>query len=366
MNATVTRIVEIMFQDTIMTDEVCAIKDEVMNNCQERYQDLVERGFSEDEAMAAVVESLKGMEEVLAQYRQCASDEEEPEQNLTFAPEMVQTVKTALISENLTIRPGTDNQVHVLFNREDNPLLAVELANGILHIRRNGDGAAINGHMGKNFTSFNDFMKSLNQLMSGFSRTIISSGGDITITLPTDFAYEYLLSSTSGDVTMERIPAKTVNLTITSGDAEIEFAPETSVSLLRVMGNSGDVTIGGQMETANIRTVSGDVEISGDCKQLTVNTVSGDSSIRAAATHMNFQSVSGDMEVTAMDARLKEVSVKTTSGDMTLRLPAELQGKVAVEMQTLSGDRYGDCMACHGDPQTQVYMKSVSGDLRLC
>ncbi len=58
MNTTVARIVEIMFQNTQMSDEVQALKDEVMNNCQERYQDMIDRGMDEDEAVAAVVDSL--------------------------------------------------------------------------------------------------------------------------------------------------------------------------------------------------------------------------------------------------------------------------------------------------------------------
>jgi ABC-type proline/glycine betaine transport system permease subunit len=68
MNETVKRIVEILFQDTEMTDEVASIKDEVMNNCQERYADLVARGMTEDEAIGEVVESLKGMEEVIGEF----------------------------------------------------------------------------------------------------------------------------------------------------------------------------------------------------------------------------------------------------------------------------------------------------------
>ena len=54
MNDTVARIVEIMFQDVEVNDEVTAIRDEVMNNCQERYNDLVNAGISEDDAIAAV------------------------------------------------------------------------------------------------------------------------------------------------------------------------------------------------------------------------------------------------------------------------------------------------------------------------
>ena len=48
MNATVQRIVELLFEDLEMSAEVQAIKDEVMNNCQERYEDLLAQGLSED------------------------------------------------------------------------------------------------------------------------------------------------------------------------------------------------------------------------------------------------------------------------------------------------------------------------------
>ena len=67
MNDTVARIVEIMFQDVEMNEETAAIRDEVMDYCQERYQDLVNSGMTEDDAVAAVIESLKGMEDVLAE-----------------------------------------------------------------------------------------------------------------------------------------------------------------------------------------------------------------------------------------------------------------------------------------------------------
>ena len=64
-NETVERIVNLLFQDVEMTDEVQALYDETMSNCQERYQDMTSRGLSDDDAIAAVVESLKGMEDVI-------------------------------------------------------------------------------------------------------------------------------------------------------------------------------------------------------------------------------------------------------------------------------------------------------------
>ena len=68
MNQTVKRIVDILFQDVVENEETQALHEELMNNCQEHYQDLIDRGLSEDEAVGEVVESLKGMKDVIAQY----------------------------------------------------------------------------------------------------------------------------------------------------------------------------------------------------------------------------------------------------------------------------------------------------------
>ena len=67
MNQTVKRIVDILFQETVENDETKALHEELMNNCQEHYQDLISRGLSEDEAIDEVVESLKRMKDVIAQ-----------------------------------------------------------------------------------------------------------------------------------------------------------------------------------------------------------------------------------------------------------------------------------------------------------
>ena len=56
MNATVKRIVELLFQDVERTEEVKALEEEILNNCQDRYEDQIAQGRSEDDAIAAVVE----------------------------------------------------------------------------------------------------------------------------------------------------------------------------------------------------------------------------------------------------------------------------------------------------------------------
>ena len=65
MNATIHGIIDTMFKDTVNTAETRALHEELLNNCLEHYDDLISRGLSETEAIDAVVESLKGMQEVV-------------------------------------------------------------------------------------------------------------------------------------------------------------------------------------------------------------------------------------------------------------------------------------------------------------
>ena len=121
MNATVQRIVELLFEDLELTDEVQAIKDEVMNNCQERFGDLLKQGLSEDEAIGAVVESLKGMEDVLAQYPRKATAQtcgKVDGDGLIFPAEGLNSIQANLFSETVHVEASDDEHVHVLYDRE--------------------------------------------------------------------------------------------------------------------------------------------------------------------------------------------------------------------------------------------------------
>ena len=75
MNKTVARIVELLFDGLEESEEIRLLREEVMNNCQERYEDLTAQGLSEDDAIAAVVHSLEGMESMLSSYPRKPAEE---------------------------------------------------------------------------------------------------------------------------------------------------------------------------------------------------------------------------------------------------------------------------------------------------
>ena len=147
MNASVKRIVELVFQDVELTDEVRALREEVMNNCQERYEDQRAQGRDEDEAIDAVVESLRGMEEVLAAYPRAQAGAEKPEE-----PEEPEEAEEAEEETQAELRFDLEGVSHlrVSLRHEDVQLVAgeadvavVRLMGGGMEARRQGDALVV-------------------------------------------------------------------------------------------------------------------------------------------------------------------------------------------------------------------------------
>lgn len=419
MNATVARIVEIMFQDTKMTDEVIALKDEVMNNCQERFDDMMARGMTEDEAIAAVVDSLKGMEEVIGQYprKNEPSDEDldalekefeeldkefedmdnefeemdsefeghdggdramwmDDEGNPCVDPENIRRVELSLLAEDVYIEPSEDGHIHVRYDREELPGIAVKAEGETLRINREGWSTRsrtekkgtkriwINGREVLNLDSLSDLLSSVKEM----TQTVVSIGrnGDIHIALPQNKSFVLACHTTSGDVQVDDVTLSEVVLESTSGDASIDLSRQSAPELVRIKGSSGDVDVKLNTRELNVQTMSGDVGFDGTCRNLTVSTVSGDAEINGDVTCLRAKSISGDLNMTVFSDALTELVSHTTSGDLTLRLPESLRGCVYVETKTVSGDvrnRWGNA-----DPATAkatVRAQSVSGDVTI-
>lgn len=374
MNTTVARIVEIMFQDTVMSDEVQAIKDEVMNNCQERYRDMLARGMNEDEAISAVIDSLKGMEEVINQYPKIHAvdeeDEEDPDKDLVFDPQQVKLVKVLLTSDDIRFESSDDELIHVCYDADDMPNLMVNVQGNTLRIERDNKFEVKHEapEMDQEWNSFSDFMKGIKKMLSGVQLNMqYGGGGEVTIALPQEHAMELDVHATSGDVEVDCVNVSEVMVESTSGDVSIGLDEDVEVRNIRVKGSSGDVEIEANTAALNVQTVSGDVSCTCKCPNVAVNTVSGDVELSGDMQDVCLRTVSGDAEMDVQTNKLRYVSCTTTSGDLTIRLPESLRGQAYVQMETISGDkhnRYGDWSG-PSVAKVNVNMKSVSGDLTL-
>ncbi len=382
MNATVARIVEIMFQNTEMSDEVMALKDEVMNNCQERYQDMIARGMNEDDAIAAVVDSLKGMEEVIAEYpRKGAAfpfdeddeDDEDTERDLVFSPQQVKRVSVLLTSDDISFESSDDEYIHVYYDKEEMPNLLVAVSGGTLKIERDNkaevkmEKSQPVEEINQEWNSFSDLMNGIKKMVGSFKVNFqYGGGGEVTIALPEVYPVAVEIRATSGDVDVDEVNLSEILVETTSGDVNISLEDDKQPASIRVKGSSGDVDVNASTPRLTINTVSGDVEYYGDCPDISVTTVSGDAEIDGAMRQVNLKSVSGDIDLSVRSDALQNVNCNTTSGDLTIHLPAGLRGQVGVRMQTVSGDkrnRYGESM---GAPLAWVNANSISGDVTVC
>lgn len=315
MNPTIEKLVNLLFEDLEETEEVRALHDEVMQNCQERFSDLIESGMSADEATGAVVESLKGMEEMLRDYprkRSQEANEAEGEQSYAFSPESVRLVETQLVNEDILCEPSPDDLVHV----EADETVRVSLQDGTLriaHVERH--------HVGANFK--------ISILNFHFS----FSTDKVKLLLPKPFAADVQLRTTSGDVEWNGANADKLSIYTASGDVTVSDAQ--AAARLQVQTASGDVELlHSAAQHLEVSTASGDIT----CSQLTIaqsaciNTASGDVHWNASCPHVQAGSISGDVTVKGECARIE---CKTTSGDA--RIEAE-ECMERITGQTTSGD----------------------------
>ncbi|MGN0745599.1 MAG: DUF4097 family beta strand repeat-containing protein [Aristaeellaceae bacterium] len=386
MNATVQRIVELLFEDLELSAEVQAIKDEVMNNCQERFEDLLAQGLSEDEATGAVVESLKGMEEVLAQYPRkivehaCGVEDGE---GLVFPAAGLRSVKVNLFSEDVTIEPSDDSSVHVIYDREQMPDINVRMEGGCLTVSREGEHKQKKWHAfeGENVTinSFSDLGKLFRNL-----HVVVNLGNDgkITLALPVGCAPdldvrtlsgdislenvaagEVTVNSTSGDISVDGVEATVLTASTTNGEVNVELPDEVELARAELRTTSGDVEARLNARRCKVQSMSGDVSVEGRIGEAEVGSVSGDVNLRADLEQVNVKSVSGDVDVTCDSGELREITAQSTSGDVHIRLPREVRA-VSLYTKTLSGDVNYNVVTDPNAP-VRISVNTVSGDIDL-
>lgn len=401
MNETVARIVEIMFQDVEKNEETDAIRDEVMNNCQERFIDLTTSGMNEDDAIAAVIESLKGMEDVLAPYKKVRrpaeelgdmDDEESGERNMAFRAEEIHQISVCLVSEDITLEASDDDEYHVIWDADESPMVDVSVSNGVLRVeRRAGEQAKpyrsekieyqssedmadfIKTEAGKieiNMDSISRAMKALGekiklQFSNGVNIGFGPAGSEVTIQIPEYAIPHTKLLTTSGDIDVQGVALADLNVTSTSGDINIDLADEEEgLSRTEIRTTSGDIEAACFAESATIASTSGDVEVSGRVNELMVSTISGDIDVRADVKNVNFKAISGDVDLYFESVEVREVSGSTISGDIDIDLPAGI-GAIAINTQTRSGD-VTTRHHCDGvGPVVSGNVSSMSGDITI-
>ena len=369
MNQTVKRIVDILFQDVVENEETAALHEELMNNCQEHYQDLVDRGLSEDEAVGEVVESLKGMKDVIAQYpkkaaERAAAPQEPAEEVKTWVFTGLDSLIVETGDQDIFVGPSADSEIHVYC--DDPEGLKTETSGNLLHITgakktekaahafemKEGEEVSLTGLL-------NMVGKAIRNVTSSFV-----SGPAIRVEVPDGQMKEIELNSRSGDVECTCAFARKMTARSTSGDVTLEPVTEKTAETLKVSTVSGDADVKGSALDAEISSMSGEVKADGVFETLRMKSTSGDVDFTGSVLDLTAASISGDADLTIENTTVKVIDAKSTSGDVEIGLPSGLGGVHAV-CSTVSGDCLSRVSDAGPDAPVQVRAKSVSGDVTV-
>ena len=369
MNQTVKRIVDILFQDTVENEETSALHEELMNNCQEHYQDLVSRGLSEDEAVGEVVESLKGMKDVIAQYPKksesgSAEVSEDGEQGGSWVFDGADCLSAETSDQDLYVSPSADGKIHIYC--DDPQGLTAEKAGNKVRVtgakKTEKAASAFEMPEGEEI-SFSGLLNMVGKAIRNVANTFANSA-PIRIEVPDGQMKEIELNSRSGDIECSCALARKMTARSTSGEVKLDPVTEKTAETLVVSTVSGDAEVRGSALDGEVSSMSGDVTVDGVFETLRMKSTSGDVEFTGSVLELTASSISGDAEVTAENTTLKNITAKSTSGDVDITLPAGLNS-VHAECSTVSGDCLSRVSDAGMNAAVQIRAKSVSGDVTV-
>ncbi len=405
MNATIEKIVNLLFEDLVETEETIAIREEILQNCQDRYQDLREAGISEDDAIHAVIESLSGMEEMLSEYPRKA---DEP----AAVPEASETVEAAesneeqgdegprtwshdpaqspireirmehMASADVYVKPSQDHLIHVECSNPDLTLMT-GLENDVLTIALTEQKPEEVKDEIK-FSLQDGFdLASLGKMFEKLARKFTSSmaNAEVTLYIPADLSPSLNIHTASGNVEIEPMMLEQLQIGTASGD--MTFGSVQVIGEARMTSASGDIAIAhvsalrlqmsstsGDLEANNctaqedvrLNTTSGDITWSGSCRSMEASAISGDMELEGMAETVSFKTVSGDVTVTLHGEHLCSVNGKSVSGDVEVYLPDGMHADV--RCSTVAGDIHNHAGSVP-DAAVTVTLATTAGDIEV-
>lgn len=376
MNETVKRIVDLLFNNTVDNEETRALHDEIMNNCQEHYSDLVSRGLSEDDAVHEVVLSLKGMEDVIAEFR--LPPEQNAEESVTdelppvidFNTEGVNRIRVETVSEDIVVRTSPDGRFNFRYDGTKRTLDIVRegetLRVGLKKLEVTPLATDEKTYTWRDVFpqhengGFSFDMKALLGKLQTHINVATGEEATLTVELPAEFGGTLDVMSRSGEIDLSACDVTGVSLNTTSGTVNAEMDPNVKMERVTLNSTSGDITYYGSGNRLTVSVISADVDIKGDFDTAAIKSVSGDIEFRGTTNSLRANSVSGDQTIRVGWTEAADVRMESVSGDLDLVLPEELKADITVH--TTTGDTEIE-RASEPSASTKVWLKTVSGDI---
>jgi len=391
MNASIQGIIDHMFRDTVDNMETRALHEELLNNCLDHYEDLVSRGMSETEAIDAVVESLKGMKEVIDEYPkkpgtvmqpdvQQENDKtpeiraNEPEKNVppeekpseyVFDSAEIRRLKTDLKNCDLKIGVSNDGKIHV--RCEDMEQLVCEQNGQVLSVtivdkaRKTIEeaGRAMNGQE----FSMKGLLNFIGKAIGSVSASITVSW-DVYIDLPEKVLAEMELSTKSGDIEVKAKMPEVLTARSMSGDVRVDALDSDPAGKVTLSAMSGEVEFEGNADIIILSSMSGDVQARGIYRNVEMKSTSGDVELEGEGEQIRMNSVSGDVTIDLENMTARSIQARSTSGDVDIDLAAGTDS-VHCSASTVSGSVHNSIPDAGSVAKLQIQANSVSGDVTV-
>ncbi len=395
MNKTVSEMVNLLFRDVVQNEETKAMHDELMLNCQEHFQDLVDSGMTEETAAAAVRESLNGMQEVIDQYPKREKDEaeaipaeqddipapaEEADDTVRFWPAGgIRRIRVDAGSHDVKVSPVNGDRIEIRCNtpeeirvEQQGDTLTVETVRVTDEIRNAGEETAEQGKRVMDMT-LNELLgkvrdivdKTTHMVMDRMNNGSFFSDELIEIRVPEKLISALEINASSGDVAAAPRGIPEITLRTASGDVELDCSVKDEIDRLFASSASGDIRISSAFaRRCEASAISGDVDVEGDFGELFCKSVSGDVDFDGTAVELQGKSVSGDVDLRLQQAPSGTVSAESTSGDVSIELPDDC-APAAVSISTTIGEIDCDVEDAGEIAPLKLRARTVSGDIRI-
>ena len=395
-----------LFEDAPESQEVQELQEEMISNAEEKYEDLIQRGFTEEQAYTMVMGSIGDIQELIADIAQSDEDDAEKEdakseywekqgeywekqceywkwQGENFS-------KTAKKFGQQMEQQANDlgQQAKEAMATFMNSSVFESLSSSIKQIIsdvgvnfQNDDGQYKDMQICNERKFAEDGITSINMELQNSPVDV-----DVQLTMEPEILIQELYNKDPQENQLLEYNVTGKQLKIQYGAKLIGFPrrgvvrvflPEScagKLEELKILTASGDVTLedlgaGKQV----IKTVSGD--ISGACSigDVTIGTVSGDIAFESVEGEVTIHSVSGDVKINKVAGK---ANLNTTSGDVKVKdfqgdgIFRSVSGDVEInatktgeklEVGTASGDVE---IKLPADVSVQMTLKTASGDIK--
>lgn len=407
-------VIKDLFENVPDTQEAKELQEEMISNAEEKYEDLIQRGFTEEQSYTMVMGSIGDIQELLAELgaqtedasgeggekkqseywekqgeyweKQCEYWKWQGENIERQARNLGQQAKGAL---NSFMESGVfDNisssikqiigDIGINFQSDDCKYQDMQLFNerkfsedGILSIVLELQSSPVDVDVQlttdceiliQEFYNKEPKEDQLLQYNLSGKQLKIEYGpkmigfprrGTVRVFLPESCAgalEEFKAVTASGDVNLEDLGAAKQTIRTVSGDVK----GACSIGEVAISTVSGDVSFEVIEGEVSVKTVSGDVSIGKTVGKTNVGTASGDVEVKELQGDGIFRTASGDVEIDVTKAGQK-LEMSTASGDVSVKLPEDVS--LQMTLNTASGDIRTFCDGISGDEQVN-YVKS--------